>query len=329
MTTSLLVAREYIRNFYVKHEEYAVPLLKFVLALISLLAVNAKLGYMSQIDGAAAVLITALVCSFMPRGFTLLAAAAFVTLHLYEVSLECAGVALVVFLLLFLLYLRFTPKGAVLVLITPLLFAVKIPYAAPILAGLLGNPLSAVAVVCGVIVYYLISYMSMNASLLSATAVESMVTRIREILDGVFGNREMLIIAAAFVVTTILVYLVRRLSVDYSWTIAIISGALLDIVVILVGDLIYNADFFILGVLLGSVGAVCVSSVVQFFRFNLDYSRTEKVQFEDDEYYYYVKAVPKLAVTTPEKKVKKITTQRSNRRVRHTNTRDAAYRQRD
>lgn len=214
-------------------------------------------------------------------------------------------------------------------MITPLLFVLRIPYAAPIVAGLLGVPLSAVTVVCGVVVYYLIHYMSMNASLFSSAAADSMLTRIREILDGVFGNREMLIIAAAFAVTTILVYLVRRLSVDYSWTIAIISGALLDIVVILVGDLIYGADFSIPGVLLGSVGGVFVAFVVQFFRFNLDYSRTEKVQFEDDEYYYYVKAVPKMAVSTPEKKVKKITTQRNNRRVRHTNTRDAAHRQRD
>ncbi|HJC22947.1 MAG TPA: hypothetical protein H9761_04490 [Candidatus Eisenbergiella merdavium] len=329
MTTSLLVVREYIRNFYVKYEEYAVPALKFLLALVSLLLINAQLGYMSQINGAAAVLIVSLICSFMPKNFTLFAAAGFVTLHLYEVSLECAGVALVVFLLLFLLYFRFTPKGAVLVMLTPLLFILRIPYAAPILAGLLGNPLSAVTVACGVVVYYLVSYMSMNASLLSSAAAESMLTRTREILDGVFGNREMLIIAAAFAVTTILVYLVRRLSVDYSWTIAIVSGALLDIVVILVGDLIYDADFSIPGVLLGSVGGVLVTFVVQFFRFNLDYSRTEKVQFEDDEYYYYVKAVPKAAVTTPEKKVKKITTQRNNRRVRHTNTRDAAHRQRE
>ena len=329
MMTSLLVVREYIRNFYVKYEEYAVPVLKFLLALISLLMINAQLGYMNQIDGGAAVLIVALVCSFMPKNFTLFAAAGFVTLHLYEVSLECAGVALVVFLLLFLLYFRFTPKGTLLVLLTPLLFVLRIPYAAPILAGLLGNPLSAVTVVCGVIVYYLVTYMSMNASLLSSTAAESMLARIREILDGVFGNREMLIIAAAFAVTTILVYLVRRLSVDYSWTIAIVSGALLDIVVILVGDLIYDADFSIPGVLLGSIGGIFVTFVLQFFRFNLDYSRTEKVQFEDDEYYYYVKAVPKMAVSTPEKKVKKITTQRNNRRVRHMNTRDAAHRQRD
>ena len=38
----------------------------------------------------------------------------------------------------------------------------------------------------------------------------------------------------------------------------------------------------------------------------MDYSRTERVQFEDDEYYYYVKAVPKNTVALTEKKVKKI-----------------------
>ena len=34
------------------------------------------------------------------------------------------------------------------------------------------------------------------------------------------------------------------------------------------------------------------------------------MQFEDDEYYYYVKAVPKMMVSVPTKTVKKINTQR-------------------
>ena len=41
----------------------------------------------------------------------------------------------------------------------------------------------------------------------------------------------------------------------------------------------------------------------------MDYSRTEKVQFEDDDYYYYVKAVPKMTVAAQTKTVKKINTQ--------------------
>ena len=46
---------------------------------------------------------------------------------------------------------------------------------------------------------------------------------------------------------------------------------------------------------------------MKLFFFSVDYSRTENVQFEDDEYYYYVKAVPKVGVQMPEKQVKHIT----------------------
>lgn len=58
--------------------------------------------------------------------------------------------------------------------------------------------------------------------------------------------------------------------------------------------------------ILGTAAAALIATVIQFFAFNVDYGRTEKVQFEDDEYYYYVKAVPKVTVATPERKVKKI-----------------------
>ncbi len=323
MITSLLVIREYIRNFYVKYEEYVVPGLNFLLALVTLIMINGNLGYMKRLDSAAVVLVVALVCSFMPRSFILLIGAGFVVLHLYEVSLECALVTLVVFLLLFLMYLRFASKSTVLVLLTPMLFVLKMPYAAPLLAGLLGTPLSSLAVACGVVIYYTLSYMSANASFFGSNEAESILVRFREIIDGIIGNRAMIVVAAAFVVTAILVYLVRRLSIDYAWTIAIVAGTLLDIVILLIGDLIYDTNYSILGVIFGSILSAVIAFGVQFFRFNLDYTRTEKVQFEDDEYYYYVKAVPKIAVSTPEKRVKKITTQRNRRNVKHAHVKGA------
>ena len=43
---------------------------------------------------------------------------------------------------------------------------------------------------------------------------------------------------------------------------------------------------------------------LQFFLHSVDYTKAEKVQFEDDDYYYYVKAVPKIKVNLPKKKVR-------------------------
>lgn len=40
-------------------------------------------------------------------------------------------------------------------------------------------------------------------------------------------------------------------------------------------------------------------------------------QFEDDDYYYYVKAVPKMTVSTPDVKVQKISTHKRGTRERN------------
>ena len=62
----------------------------------------------------------------------------------------------------------------------------------------------------------------------------------------------------------------------------------------------------ILWIVLGTAAAVVVGLLMEFFLFHLDYTRTERVQFEDDEYYYYVKAVPKVFVPSKNKRVKQI-----------------------
>ena len=50
--------------------------------------------------------------------------------------------------------------------------------------------------------------------------------------------------------------------------------------------------------------SLLIAFILQFLFMNLDYARTERVQFEDDDYYYYVKAVPKKMVAVREVTVK-------------------------
>ncbi len=304
--TNLLVLREQLKRFYGKYEVYITPALKFLLAFVSFTMINQTIGYMSALNSMAIVLILALLCSFLPMNLTVVLAAGVALAHLYAFSLECAVVALAVFLLMFILYFRFSPKDTVVVLLTPLFFILKIPYAVPIAMGLIGTPASAVSVACGVIVYYVIGYMNEGASVLNTFDAEGAVEKFRFIIDGVLGNKTMLIMVVAFAVTIVVVYFIRRLSVDYAWTIATITGALVDILVLLFGDLMFNTNVSIIGLIVGSVISVLLIKVLEFFVFNVDYSRTEMVQFEDDEYYYYVKAVPKNTVATPEKRVKTI-----------------------
>jgi len=304
--TNLLVFREQLKKFYSKYELYLTPTFKFLLALVTLIMINSSIGYMSELKKFSVVLVLALMCSFLPMNFIVFLAALVTLGHLYKFSMECALVALVVFLLLFILYFRFSSKDTIFVLFTPLCFILKIPYVMPIAAGLAGTPASAVAVAGGTIVYYTISFITGSASMLGTFEEDGALEKFRYVVDGILQNKAMYVTLVAFVATVIVVYFIRRLSVDYAWTIAMITGALLDVLVQLFGDLMYNTNLSVVGLIVGSVVSVALAKVLEFFVFNVDYSRTEYVQFEDDEYYYYVKAVPKNTVAAPQKRVKTI-----------------------
>lgn len=304
--TNLLVIREQLKKFYSNYEIYITPAYKFLLAFVSILVINAEIGYMAELKNIAIVVVLSLMCSFLPMNFIAVISAIVAVAHLYAFSVECAVVALAVFLLLFILYFRFSPHDTLAVLFTPLCFVLKIPYVVPIAMGLVGTPASAITVACGVVVYYVISYMTGSANVLNTFDEDGTLERFRYVIDGLMDNKTMFVAVVSFMATVIIVYMIRRLSIDYSWTIAMITGALANILILLVGDLMYNTKISIIGVILGSVVSVMLAKVLEFFAFNVDYSRTELVQFEDDEYYYYVKAVPKNTVATPQKRVKTI-----------------------
>ena len=152
--------------------------------------------------------------------------------------------------------------------------------------------------------------MNADATVMGTMAEEAITTKIKYLIDGIIHNKAMIMVAVAFAMVLVIVYAVRRLSIDYAWPIAIIVGVLSNIVILIVMEMMYDVGLGIGGVLLGSVVAGVLAYGYTFFFFNLDYTRQEKVQFEDDDYYYYVKAVPKMTVAAPKKKVKKINAQK-------------------
>lgn len=304
--TGLLEIRERVKAIYSRYEIFILPVVKFLFALIVLNMLNGKIGYMTRLNNIAVVLIVSLMCSFLPTGCIVMFAAAFSILHMYALSMEVALVGLCMFLIMFLLFFRFSPRDSLLVLLTPMCCALKIPYVIPIVAGLLCTPASAISVGCGVAVHYLFQTVIASTPALGTMGDSEITAKLRLIIDGIVKNREMLVVIAACAITIMVVYLIRRMSFDHVWTIAMVAGVMTNIVILLVGDLIYDINISVVGALLGSVLALAVAKVIEFFRFCVDYSRTEKVQFEDDEYYYYVKAVPKMTVAAPAKTVKRI-----------------------
>ncbi len=309
--TSLFELREKIKNFYGEHEIVLRSIMKFLATFISFVLIKSNIGYMSVLNAWWIILVMAVICAFLPWSAVTIILAADIVVNIFSVSVELGSVILLVMLIMFLLFFRFSPKQGVLLVLVPLAFFLKIPYAVPIIAGLIWAPYACVPVIFGTIIYFMINIVSKNtmvAEQISGGKISS--AGFDSITNLISNDSRMILVILAFVLTILVVYFIKRMSVDNAWTIAIFTGGILEFVVIMVGILILKTEGSLLEIIIGSILSIMIAFIVQFFVFSVDYSRTEHTQFEDDEYYYYVKAVPKINVTAPEMNVKRINAQR-------------------
>jgi len=254
---------------------------------------------MSKLANGGITLIVALAGSFLPLNLTLVILALIITAHMYKLSIECAILVLALFMIMFLLYFRFASKDSVGALLVPISFVLKVPYVMPVSMGLVGGPCSMVSVGCGTIIYQVLHYIAINAESIkggSAGKITEKIGSLKQIVDGLLDNKAIIVYAVAFSITVLVVYLIRRLSINYSWFIAIFAGSLGCFVIILIATAALHAQVSLGGAFLGMIISIIVNIILQYFLFDLDYNRSERVQFEDDEYYYYVKAVPKNSI---------------------------------
>ncbi len=300
----LLVFKEQLKTFYGEYSFVIDPIGRSILALAVFLLLNGSLGFMEILKNPVVIGVACLLSAFLPLGFLTWVAAAFLLLHLYSLSLELAVVAGILVLTVAILYCGFQPGNTILMVVGPLLFFLKVPYLLPLLVGL-SCGLSALVPMCfGVFIYYLAIYARQNAGVLAAAGTIDITQKYMQILNSLFANKMMLLMVAAFAAAA--VFLIRNLPVDHAWTIAIVVGTAVELAAIFVGQSTMDVSLSIGPLAMGTLLSVVLAFIFQFFVFAVDYSRTEFLQFQDDEYYYYVKAVPKIAVTAPDVKVQRI-----------------------
>jgi hypothetical protein len=306
--TNLLEIKDRLIRFYSKYETYLFPVVKFIVAIVLFTVINMNIGFMEKISRFPIALILALVCAILPVNATIWLAAFVVLADMYALSMEVAVTTLVLFAALFFLYFRFAPKDGFAAVLTPVCFKLNIPYVMPIGCSLLRDAYSVVAIICGTVIYYFLDGIHQNSGTLKNVVADGGTAATTSKFDISVGqllsNKEMYLVIAIFTITAIVVYLVRRLEVEHAWTLAIISGVLIEVVGLFAGYLVLNVSGKTLGLLIGNILSLLISFVIQFLFMNLDYARTERVQFEDDDYYYYVKAVPKKMVAVKEVTVK-------------------------
>lgn len=305
--STLLVWREKLQKVYAAYSVYILKGLQFLLGLLLFGLINSNVGFMEMASSVFCTGGLAVICTFFPMIVMVIAAAVLVLVHFYALSMPIAIVSLVIFLIMYIFYFRFTPKKAWLLLVSTLAFALKIPLIIPVVFGLLGTPVWIVPAACGIISYYMVSFVKASAAALRSADSESMISGVVNFTKQVVTGHEMWLMVMAIVIGILVVNLIRTRAIDHAWKIGSASGVVVSLIIAAAGNIILNGDVSYVEICVSALLGVGLGLVLEFLFFSVDYSRTESIQFEDDEYYYYVKAVPKIGVSVPEKTVKHIT----------------------
>ena len=306
MIVAILELRAHILRFLQKFQLFVEPVVKFIIAFVVFRSINNAIGAHTLLLSLPAELLLALLGTFVPPVILTLMAAGISLVHVYVASPLLAILVAILMAILYCFIARFSGKYGYVVLAVPVLFLLKIPYVVPLILGLIATPMTIIPAACGVIIFRMFTVISNVALVENTTAIEDILALYIDVIDQLVADKQMIITIAVFFIMILTMSLIRKLSIEYVFELSIAAGAIVCILGFLVANLMLDVGLNITEMVFGTVGSLLIALVFQFFRLALDYTAVERVQFEDDDYYYYVKAVPKINLAVPERSVKKI-----------------------
>ncbi|WP_026835568.1 hypothetical protein [Eubacterium xylanophilum] len=306
---TLLVLESKLKNIYARYSRWIRIIVKFIIGISITLVVGNTMPYNPMVCDN--IMLLSLVLGFLialtPDSVGIFLASAVVVAQVMYISIIMAVVFLSVVIIYILLFGRFDEGQSLFIVCLLLFWTIDQPYAFPIIIALLGTVAYVPACIIGVLLHYVISGIK-EYHLLTMGKVEapSQIEGLRFIVDYIARNREMLLYMGLFSVVIVLVFILRKRSYNYASYVAIAVGLIVSAVGMIVGDTMLGTKTDIVKLLIAMLVAAILSIIVQFFRMNLNYSGVRMLQFHDDEYYYYVKAIPKIKVEAKDKTIKNI-----------------------
>lgn len=317
MMTSLLVFRERLKKQYLEYSRLVDAALRFALAFVVFTVLNMRTGYMENLTSMGIVVGLALVCSVLPAGMIFTFSCVLIFAHLSVPSITLAGTFAVACLLMYMVYFSFKPGNAHIAAIALLLTLWELYAPIPMIVGLLASPVAVIPALFGLAAGMFVEYIDVNyAMLVSSDASANVLKQTISMVRGVITQERFWGVAFIILVVAVAVYVLRRTFFKSNWMVAIVTGAVLYLMIALTLALGWELEFEGVAILTNIVLTLLVGLVLHFFCFMVDASREEHVQFEDEEYYYYVKVVPKIRVTAPEVRITKINSRKVKEEIK-------------
>ena len=305
----LVIFRENVIQFYQKHEAVVRTVLKFVLSFVILFALGRMFDFGSKANNPVLYAVISLAQAFLPAAVIYFTGSLLIMLNLSQLSPDILAGFVLLFLIGCLTLVRVDRKSAWIAMAVPVLFYLKLEYIIPVLLGITVGWWAVVPSSMGILIYFLSGYTESVSTLLTTTEAAGPAAGLQRIASLIVIDNYLLVIFATYCTVILITALLNRLFYERAWFFAIVVGNAVLAVLLLCGRYMFELDYEVWLVFLEVAVSILLCLTYWFFRGIGDASRTERTVFEDDEYIYYVKAVPKIKITQRDHNVRDINTE--------------------
>lgn len=301
----LLIYRERFLKFLSAKGRYIQALIRFLGGFILFYVMGNLFDYTEFFREPFFLVMMGIISVFIPISALSFILFVIVFLQLAHISLEIALFFVLAIVLYFLVYQRVFPETRIYLMMVPVFFYFQLPACIPIFTGMFLGITGIPAILMGTFVYYLANMVRQAVNQIEAGTAHGKVYSL--IAARAIDNKELILYFGIFCLVVVLVTAIRKRGVTHGWNLSILAGGAAYVILLFVGGYFVNNEVPILLQIAMVIASILIAMIAQFLYNVIDYTREETFEFEDEEYYYYVRAIPKVSVQEEEFNVTQIT----------------------
>lgn len=282
-----------IEMMYFQHNDVLTKILKAILGVIIFTFVTFNYGVNPLLSKFYVPILMAIVSIFLPIKAIVSLGFVLIGIHLYTFNLLFLVLYVVLIMLMYLLVFRFCADRWWIAFFSVFLFGINIPYIAPLILGLLFGPSIVIpGVLATVLSFFLKNVAFSKTALKNAGNSKDVINDISSAIMKFLKDPAMMAWILIMIVVILTVSIVRTFNINNSKEIAIIVGSVVELIMIFISNAIFKASLPLVFATLLTIISFAIMVVLVWMLYPLNYSETQYVEFYDDDYYYFVKAVP-------------------------------------
>lgn len=263
----------------------------------------------ARINSLPVQLILALLSMILPSRCGILLAIVLMLANIWKVTMLGTAVAGILFLFVYIMTSRLFPDQVYMLALVPLCLHYKLYLLLPVAAGMYVGVIALIPMIMGIIVHILLGLVPEFMTLQmpeKIDAIPKVVTNVfKYVFSQILNNDTLIFLMILFTVIVVLIFLLRKIEINYGAYIALLAGVVLGVICMIMGKVTFDIADSTQSIIGHAAITLVILALIEFMRTALDYEAMQRLSFEDDEYEYHVTLIPKIDLTKDTREAKR------------------------